>query len=178
MISRWITAADLSGVTGYSRHQLRGLLKDLPGYSGKAERARVARKYSRHDLVVIAVCCELESHYGLRRDAICRIVQEIQRALSGPKSVATDAKLVATINPPSAQYLDGRAEVSAGLVVPLQAILRRIDGYLSIDQPEEERPLDFRPVPVFEAKAVGSIQAKKGRSNISSDSQKVRRRAK
>jgi len=175
MISKRITAGDLSGVTGYSRHQLRGFLRDLPGYGGKAERARVARKYSRHDLAVIAVCCELEANYGLRRDAICTIVQEIKRALSGPKSVATEASLVATVSPPSVRYMDGPAEVSGGLVIPLQAILRRIDGYLNIDHPEE-RPLDLGPVPVLGRK--GAAPSQPGKSEVSPGYRKMTGRPK
>jgi hypothetical protein len=152
VISRSITTGDLSGVTGYSRHRLRALLSVLPGYGGKAEGARIARKYSRQDLAVIAVCCELESRYGLHRDAIGRLVSDVRRALSGPKTLATaDTRLIVTLNPLSVRYVDGPSEVTAGLVVPLQAILRRIDGHLTIGA-SAQKELDLKPTTVRTSK--------------------------
>jgi len=151
MISRRITSADLVEVTGFSRHRLRSLMKDLPGYSDKQGAARVAREYSRQDLAVIAVCCELEDRYGLRRDAIAQLVSEVRRVLGVPRSVATDALLIVIPNPPSAQYVDGSSDVREGTVLPLKDILNKVDAYLLGDQLVEadgQRNLDLGPVSV------------------------------
>jgi hypothetical protein len=151
MISRRITSADLVEVTGFSRHKLRSLLKDLPGYSDRDGLARIAREYTRHDLTVIAVCCELEERCGLRRDLISQLVPEIRKALAGPRSVAIDARLIVIPGPPSAQYVDGPFDGLQGTVLPLKDIFRRIDAHLLGDQavePDGQRTLDLGPVPI------------------------------
>lgn len=152
MSSRRITSTDLVEVTGFSRHRLRSFLKDLPGYSDKQVTARVAREYSRQELTVIAVCCELEECYGFRREVIAQLAPEIRKALGMPRSVATDALLVVVLNPPGAYYVDGISDVRKGTVLPLSDILNRIDTYLLGDQAVElngQRNLDLGLLPVM-----------------------------
>ena len=151
MSSRRITSTDLVEVTGFSRHRLRGFLKDLPEYSDKKVTARVAREYSRQELTIIAVCCELEDGYGLRREVIAQLVPEIRKALGLLRSVATDALLVVGLNPPSAHYVDGISNLRKGTVVPLSDILNRIDVYLLGDQAvgvDGQRNLDLGLLPI------------------------------
>lgn len=157
-----MTSADLSEVTGYTRHQLRGLLNELPGYQAKAERARVAREYTKHDLAVITVCCELEKRYGLRRDAIAAVSQQLAQALLGPRAAATDAHLIMTIAPPDVQYVEQvPIGIREGLVVPLREIFARLDGYLSADYvpgTQQQRMLDLGPLPVAPARDAASTR--------------------
>jgi hypothetical protein len=151
MSSRRITSTDLVEVTGFSRHRLRSFLKDLPGYSDKQVTARVAREYNRQELTVIAVCCELEDRYGLRREVIAQLVPEIRKALGLPRSVATDALLVVVLNPPIAYYVDGISDVRRGTVLPLNDILNRIDAYLLGDRAVDlngQRDLDLGLLPI------------------------------
>lgn len=152
MPARAMTSSDLSEVTGYTRHQLRGLLNELPGYQAKAERARVARVYTKHDLAVIAVCCELEQRYGLRRDAIAALGQQLARALVGPRAAAREPHLIMTVAPPLVQYVEQvPVGVREGLIVPLSEIFARLDRYLSADfvpGVPEQRALDLGPLPV------------------------------
>jgi hypothetical protein len=155
MVPRRITSADLVEVTGFSRHRLRGFLKDLPEYSGKQGIERSAREYSRQDLTVIAVCCELEDRYRMRRDAIAQLVFEVRKVLSEPRSVTTDAFLIVIPNPPSARYIDGASDVREGTVLPLSNILNRVDSYLLGDQLVEtggQRNLDLGPVPILKTR--------------------------
>lgn len=171
MSSRRITSTDLVKVTGFSRHRLRSFLKDLPGYSEKQVTARVAREYSRQDIVVIAVCCELEGRYGLRREVIAQLVPEIREALGMPRSVATDALLVVVPSPPSAHYVDGISNVRKGTVLPLNDILNRIDAYLLGDQATEvdgQRNLDLGLLPIVTArlpKVSSNYQQRPGSKN-------------
>lgn len=158
-----MTSADLSEVTGYTRHQLRGLLNELPGYQAKAERARVAREYTKHDLAVIAVCCELERRYGLRRDSIAAVSQHLAHALLGPRAAARDAYLVVTIDPPDVQYVEQvPVGVRKGLVMPLREIFARLDGYLTADfvpGTQQQRMLDLGPLPVAPTREATSTRA-------------------
>lgn len=149
MISRRITVADVSCLTGFSRHKLRGLLRELPSFDERAERARVAREYSPQDLAVLTVCCELESRYGLRRDAIGTLVEELRKAISGPRSVSSNARLIISVSPLSVKYVDDAENVAEGIALPLGGIFRRIDNHLTIDSKSEwggQRNLDLDPV--------------------------------
>lgn len=151
MILRRITSADLVEVTGFSRHRLRGFLKELPGYSDRVGTERVAREYSRQDLAVIAVCCELEECYGLRREAIAQLVPDLRKELGVPRAVAKDAFLILTTNPPCVRYIDGILDVRVGTVLSLNAILNRIDIYLlgeQVAEADSQRSLDLGPVPI------------------------------
>src|SRR5438105_3048636 len=121
---------DLCSVSDYSRHQMRGLLDELPMYANHGTQARVAAEYTAHDLLVIALCCRLESHYSLRRTAVVAVAQDLYRQLGGPRSVAPDAKLLLRFDPPSAVYLQHASHVDDGLVVALEPLFRRVDEYL------------------------------------------------
>lgn len=149
MTSRRITTSDLVGVTGFSRHRLRGFLKDFPEYTDRRSAARVAREYSRQDFVVIVICCALEEYYGWRRDAVVALASEINKTVGVPRPLATDALLIVVPNPPSALYVNGIAEVREGTVLPLSEILNRIDVYLLGNQTSElhgQRSLNLEPV--------------------------------
>lgn len=151
MISRRITVADVSFLTGFSRHQLRNLLRALPGFDGRAEHARIAREYSPQDLAILIVCCELELHYGLRRDAIGSLIKELRKAMSGPRSVASNARLVISVSPPSVEYVNDAGHVDNGLILPLGGIFKRIDDHLTTPPPEcgNQRALDLGPASVM-----------------------------
>lgn len=171
MSHRRITSTDLVEVTGFSRHRLRSFLKDLPGYSAKQVTARIAREYSRQDLTVIAVCCELEGHYGLRREFIAQLVPDIRKALGMLRPVATDALLVVVLSPPSAHFVDGISDLRKGTVLPLSDILNRIDSYLLGDQAVEvngQRNLDLGLLPIVTTRLPGvsnSYQQQPGSKN-------------
>lgn len=171
MISWRITVADVAQVTGFSRHKLRGLLRELPTFEKRREKARVAREYSRQDVVILAVCCELEERYCLKREAIATLIEKLRQTLSVPRTVATDARLVIRLTPPEVQYVDGVVPVADGIVVPLQPIFQRIDGHLEPDSLRtvgDQRSLDLGPVgPVGLKSNTRSGRARSSRSGSS-----------
>lgn len=131
MAHRKITVADICSITQHTRHQIRGLTDKLPGYGDALKtEERVAREYSAHELLVVVICCELESRYGLRRNAVAELVSTIADTLSRPRQVARDPRLVVCITPPSVQYLDDFSAVQEGLVIPLARIFQQVDDYL------------------------------------------------
>ena len=146
MLSRRITSADLAAVGRVDRHRLRNLLKDLPEFAARPANQRVAIEYTRHDLVVVAVLCELE-RMGLRKDAIARWVTPIQQALSGPRSMNAP-QLLLTSEPRQAWLGDEHSLISAGMVVDLDKILRLVDRHCAgVDSGyESQRDLEFGPV--------------------------------
>lgn len=143
MISRTITRADIAAVTGFSRDKLKGLFRELPGFNGPAEQARVAREYSRHDLIVLAVCCYLDESFGLKRSVIGQLLGGIQQVLLGPRTVAPNAHLVINIPALSVQYLERVGSISEGLVLPLRDIFKRVDDHIEYGKSE---PLNLPPV--------------------------------
>ncbi|WP_028601424.1 hypothetical protein [Ottowia thiooxydans] len=153
MLSRRITSADLAAVGRVGRHRLRNLLKDLPEFAARPANERVAIEYTRHDLAVVAVLCELE-RMGLRKDAIARWVTPIQQALSGPRAMKAP-QLLLTSEPTQASFGDEHSLFSAGVVVDLDKILRMVDSHFAgVDGGREiQRDLGFEPVSIGRTKS-------------------------
>ena len=109
---------------------MRGLLAELPGYAERAGEAKVTNTFGAHDLLVIALCCRLESRYGLRRAMVAAVAGELGRALSGPRPLAHEARLVLGFDPPSVRYVETVENLGEGLVVPLEPVFLLVDSYL------------------------------------------------
>jgi hypothetical protein len=130
MLSNKITVADIAKLAGVTRHKVRSMMRDLPGFSDRGGLERVATQYNELDLAVLTVCFELEKNYGLRHDALGFLVEEIRRAFSGPKSLASGAYLLIVVHAKTVTYLDKWSRIDDGLLVPLDALFQRIDTYL------------------------------------------------
>lgn len=129
-MSRNITVADLCALTGYSRDQLRGLLNELPMYARRKSEERVAHIYSSRDVLVIVVCCRLESVYGLKRSTVSSLARRLATVLAVPRPVARGARLVLTLQPPSVSYVEHIDDLPDGLVMALEPVFSTIDNYL------------------------------------------------
>lgn len=127
---RKITTTDVCEVTGYSRHQLRGLLDELPIYSGKKTVPRVAREFTRADLTTLAVVHVLETRHSARREAIASISDLLRKALTGPKTVNRTARLLISFDPPAVSYLTSDTPPQDGTLVSLGSIFQRVDAYM------------------------------------------------
>ena len=148
MARRPITAADLAALTSYSRDQLRGLLAELPLFAQRKGEARVANIYSSHDVLVVVICCRLETQYGLKRAAVAALSEVIAPCLAVPRPIAQGARLVLGFQPPAAQYVECVDDLADGLVVALDPIFAAIDTCLaasfvasSIEQQDLKFPL-------------------------------------
>ena len=131
MKTRKITVGDIQAVTEYSRDQLRGLLDQIDPVFGVAPiESGATRVFSAHEFLVIVLCCELETMYGLKRRTVSSFAAEIAKALARPRPVGHDPKLILGFDPKKVQYFDGTAIIAQGLVFPLADIFRRVDDYL------------------------------------------------
>jgi hypothetical protein len=152
MISHRITSADLVGITGYTRHKLRSLLRELLGFVDDSRTARVAREYSMQEMILVAICCQLEDQCGLRRDAIAALEPELRKLLSRPRESTLSLHLAVSLAPPSASYVVGTNSRYTGTTLDLVPILENIDRYLMSDQRgyyrDIQQALDFGPHPV------------------------------
>lgn len=148
MISHRITSADLVGITGYTRHKLRSLLRELHGFADDSRTARVAREYSMQEMMLVAICCHLEEKCGLRRDAIAALEHELRKLLSTPRESTPSIYLAVSLSPPSASYVVDSNSRYTGTTLDLVPILENIDRYLMSDQRgfrDIQQALDFGP---------------------------------
>lgn len=147
MRKRKITAADICEVTGYNRDQLRGLLQKLPLYLEHPRSPRVAREYTRHDLVVLSVVVRLETKHGLQRAAVAAVVEQIDRELRGPRPTNPSRMLLVSIDPPSVTHLAEKYTDEEGTVVALGPVYKQVDDYLDGDAAENhlQTSLPFGP---------------------------------
>lgn len=147
MLSSQITAADVAKLCGVTRHKVRSMTRDLPGFSERVGLERVATPYSERDLAVLAVCFELEERYGLRRGTVAHLVDAIGEAFSGPKPLASGAYLHLVPHARTVRYLASWSHVDDGLLFPLDSLVQRIDAYLGRQRTTgSQRQLQLGPV--------------------------------
>lgn len=127
---RPITVGDLCELTGYSRDQMRGLLAELPRFAARPGAARVARVYSNHDVLVVALLCRLEAVYGLKRGAVAALCEPIAETLATPRVVSKQARLILQVSVNKCEYQEETRSVEDGIVVPLEPVFSDIDSYL------------------------------------------------
>jgi hypothetical protein len=126
---RKITMADVCEVTGYTRDQVRGMLRDLPPFLDCLSEGR-NRTFSKAELLTICVIAQMETRYGIKRVAIGKIVHQLVASLSGPRSVDLRARLNIIPEASLVSFLSEEAVVAEGVIVPLGPIFQRVDHYL------------------------------------------------
>lgn len=131
MKARKITVADACEITGYTRNQMRALLRDLPAFGSLDGTTKSARTFTRHELLLICVIAEMETRFGIRRTAIGGLVQKLADALQVPRAVGMTARLDILFAPPSVTYSTAGGPVAEGVIIPLGPIFERIEQYLS-----------------------------------------------
>jgi len=125
--------SDLAAVTGYTRFQMRGLLSEVFPHPGRKKGAAASqRTFSPHDLLVIAVACEIERKYGVKRALLALVGEALRKTLTGPRAANRNARLVVTFAPPEVTYLVSEAPVSEGLVLMLGGLFAKVDEYLGV----------------------------------------------
>jgi hypothetical protein len=171
MNGRALTISDLQAVTGYSRDQMRGLLDALPAYASRETVARVAKKYTAHDLLVVTACVFLETRYGLQRAAVVRFSDELRTALSRPRPVSSTARLTFSFGQRRVSYTEGLIDVQEGLVMPLAQLFQAVDEYLLPEQPTviwAQRDLGFGPSTIGVPSSQARDQVRLSGGNLSS----------
>lgn len=147
MVRRKITIADICAVSGYNRDKLHGLLKSLPLYAEHHGSARVAREFTRHDVLVLSIAVCLETKYGLQRAAVAAVVDQIHAELLGPRPTRSSPLLRISVDPPSAEYFSESSVAKEGTIVALEPVFKKIDAYLDFDSVESnpQPSLPFGP---------------------------------
>lgn len=128
---RGLTTVDVCEVTGYSRDELHAILRCLWPYCDAAPTPRVAREFEPRDLLVLCVTRVLEHDLGLRRVAVGTLGKPLQVALSGPRKMNPNARLVVTVHPSQVLYVAQGSTDRQGVVVTLGPLFEKVDSYLS-----------------------------------------------
>lgn len=137
---------DACQATGYSRDQLRGMLRDLPEFLTNASAGK-NRQFSRVEFVTLCVIASLEAKYGLRRSVIGSILDQLLTALSGLRAAQPNATLNILVSPPAVKFVGDGGFPFEGLLVPLAPIFNSVDSYLGAYE-ELEPELPFGPISV------------------------------
>jgi hypothetical protein len=148
MSGRPLTMSDLLAVSGYTRDQMRGLLDAIPTYAVRDTKARIAKQYTAHDLLVLAACARLENRYGLQRATVAGFSEQLRQVLSGPRPISTAAHLLLTFEPPEVRYVEEPLGLLEGLLIPLPPIFQAVDEYLVPEHTRaswSQRELGFGP---------------------------------
>ena len=132
-MKRGLTAADVCEVTGYRRDELHAVLRCLWPYCDAAPNPRVPREFEPRDLLALCVTRVLEHDLGLRRVALGTLGKPLQAALSGPRKINPEARLVVTVQPPQVLYVAQGSTDRQGVVVALGLLFEKVDSYLSTD---------------------------------------------
>lgn len=141
---RPLKMADACAVSGYTRDQMRALLRDLPPFtvdqgSGKN------RVFTRVELLTIAIISSMEQRYGIKRSAIGAALKPLLETIQAPREVDPLACLVVVAGEASVSYSRLTDAVSEGLVIPLAPIFERLDTYLGVKTPQKQMEISFAP---------------------------------
>ena len=135
MPSIQLKISDLTKVTGYTRFQMRGMLDEVFPVSAHVKDGGSQRTFSPQELLLVAVACEIEKKYGVRRSVLALASESLRKALTGPRASNREARLVVTFEPPTATYLVSDAPVREGLVLELGHLFALVDEYLGVAGP-------------------------------------------
>jgi hypothetical protein len=140
--------SELADATGYTRYQMRGLLEDA--FSGPTFGKKVGsqRTFSPRDLLVVAVVCEIEREYGVERKKLAVATDALRQALTVPRPVNREARLLLTFTPPTATYVEPNTSITEGLLVRLGPVFAKVDEYMGVSGTGEhaaQAQLPLRP---------------------------------
>ncbi len=141
---RTLKMADACAMTGYTRDQIRALLRDLPPFTLDQGSGR-SRVFSRVELLAITIISFMEQRYGVKRGAIGAILEGLLEALQAPREVDSLACLVIVTGEEAVLFSRLTESVEEGLVIPLAPILDKLDIYLGVKAPHKQMEIGFRP---------------------------------
>lgn len=130
-MARRLTSSDVCNVTGYTRYQLKALLKQL-GASFSAQSERVAREFTPQEMILLGVVWALDIRIGIRRKQIGQMLAKLRKALFVPRDVDPSPALAISFDPLHIEYVTGKISIREGMVISLGPIIDRVDTYLGV----------------------------------------------
>ena len=141
---RPLKMADACAISGYTRDQMRALLRDLPPFTVDQGTGK-NRVFTRVELLTIAIISSMEQRYGIKRNAIGAALKPLLETIQVPREVDPLACLVVVTGDASVSYARLTDAVAEGLVIPLAPIFDRLDTYLGVKTPKKQMEVSFAP---------------------------------
>jgi len=141
---RTLKMADACSVSGYTKDQMRALLRDLPPFTVDQGEGR-SRVFTRVELLAIAIISYMEQRYGIKRAAVGAILEQLLKTLQAPRKLDTLACLVIVTSEGSVTYSRLNNGVDEGLVIPLAPIFDRLDTYLGVRTQSNQLEINLNP---------------------------------
>lgn len=155
---RRLTSIDVQAVTGYTRYQFKGLMRELAAWF-PAQGARVAREFTPHDLTVFGVVRVLDSRIGMRRKQIGPMIPTLRKALLVPREVERSPYLAISFDPVQIEYVSAKGFIGEGVLISLGPINDVVDRYLGVarspNSAQENHTLPPTVVPSRRRRTVG-----------------------
>lgn len=141
---RTLKMADACAISGYTRDQVRALLRDLPSFTIDDGSGR-NRTFTRVELLVIAIISCMEQRYGIRRAAIGIILKQLIETLQIPREIDPLACLVVVVGENLVLYSRLSETLTEGVVIPLAPIFDQLDTYLGVKTHHKQMEISFGP---------------------------------
>lgn len=141
---RTLKMADACAISGYTRDQMRAVLRDLPAFTADRGTGR-NRIFTRVELLTISIIAFMEQRYGIKRSAIGSILDQLLTAIQSPREIDPLACLVVVTGEMSVSYSRLNENVEEGLVIPLAPIFERLDTYLGAKTEKKQLEINFGP---------------------------------
>jgi hypothetical protein len=141
---RTLKMADACAISGYTRDQMRAVLRDLPSFTVDQGSGR-NRTFTRVELLTIAIIAFMEQRYGIKRKAIGMILDNLINTIQSPREIDPQACLIIITGESSVSYSRQNETVDEGLVIPLAPIFERLDTYLGAKSTQHQMEINFGP---------------------------------
>lgn len=141
---RTLKMADACSISGYTKDQMRALLRDLPPFTVDQGEGR-SRVFTRVELLAIAIISYMEQRYGIKRAAVGAVLGQLLETLRTPRKLDSLACLVIVTSEGSVSYSRLNSAVDEGLVIPLTPIFDRLDTYLGVRTPSNQLEINLSP---------------------------------
>ncbi|APC19537.1 hypothetical protein BLL42_27845 (plasmid) [Pseudomonas frederiksbergensis] len=135
------TAKDVcSALGGVCRSRVHAWVQ-LPPFSFMVTMERSARRFSKADLVVMAVLQTLEDQFGVKSRLLGQLSGGIHKYLAELKSVTAEEWIFIRRSDGATRLVHAHPISESGWVLDLAEERNRIDVYLGIVPPQRELPL-------------------------------------
>lgn len=156
MNTRILKMADACAISGYTRDQMRALLRDLPTFVSDS-RSNRNRTFTRVELLAIAIISTMEKRYGVKRAAIGAILEKLVSLLQKPRKIDSNVCLVIIIEDSFIHYSRLNESVQEGLIVPLTPIFEKLDTYLGVKTQPQQIEIGFGLSPLAKVKKFNDL---------------------
>ncbi|MDP2834512.1 MAG: DNA-binding protein [Pseudomonadota bacterium] len=135
------TAKDVcSALGGISRSRIHGWAQ-LPPFSAIPTMERSARRFTKADLLTLAVLQTLEEQFGARATQLGKVSAGIHQYLLTPRQANAEEWLFVSLRNGGVHLVQAQPVSEAGWVIDMVRERERIDIYLGVAPPQRELPL-------------------------------------